>query len=57
MGGEVKTALNLVCFPENMDLNVLGEILRGGAEKVAEAGGILPEIIPLQTPASNTACR
>ena len=24
MGGEVKTALNLVCFPENMDLNVLG---------------------------------
>lgn len=41
MGGEVKTALNLVCFPEEMDLNVLGEILRGGAEKVAEAGGIL----------------
>ena len=41
MGGEVKTALNLVCFPENTDLNVLGEILRGGAEKVAEAGGIL----------------
>ena len=41
MGGEVKTALNLVCFPENMDLNVLGEILRGGAEKVAETGGIL----------------
>ena len=41
MGGELKTALNLVCFPENMDLNVLGEILRGGAEKVAEAGGIL----------------
>ena len=41
MGGEVKTALNLVCFPEGMDLNVLGEILRGGAEKVAEAGGTL----------------
>ena len=41
MGGEVKTALNLVCFPENMDLNILGEILRGGAEKVAEAGGSL----------------
>ncbi len=41
MGGEAKTALNLVCFPESMDLNVLGEILRGGAEKVAEAGGSL----------------
>lgn len=41
MGGQVKTALNLVCFPENMDLNILGRILQGGAEKVAEAGGIL----------------
>lgn len=41
MGGTVRTALNIVCFPENMDLNVLGEIMRGGAEKVTEAGGIL----------------
>lgn len=41
MGGQVKTALNLVCFPEEMDLNILGQILQGGAEKVAEAGGIL----------------
>lgn len=23
MGGEVRTALNIVCFPEQMDLNVL----------------------------------
>ncbi len=41
MGGEVKSALNIVCFPETMDLNVLGEILKGGNEKVQEAGGIL----------------
>lgn len=41
MGGTVKTALNIVCFPEQMDLNVLGEIMRGGAEKVAEAGAVL----------------
>ena len=41
MGGEVKTALNIVCFPEKMDLNVLGEIMRGGSEKVLEAGGSL----------------
>ena len=41
MGGEVKTALNIVCFPESMDLNILGDILRGGSEKVIEAGGIL----------------
>ena len=41
MGGQVKTALNIVCFPEAMDLNVLGKILLGGSEKVREAGGVL----------------
>ena len=41
MGGTVKTALNIVCFPEHFDLNILGEIMRGGAEKVIEAGGTL----------------
>lgn len=41
MGGEVRTALNIVCFPESMDLNILGEIMRGGSEKVMEAGGAL----------------
>lgn len=41
MGGTVKTALNIVCFPETMNLNILGEIMRGGAEKVHEAGGNL----------------
>lgn len=39
MGGVVKTALNIVCFPEKMDLNILGKILQGGAEKVIEAEG------------------
>ena len=41
MGGDVKTALNIVCFPEAMDLNILGRILLGGSEKVKEAGGVL----------------
>lgn len=41
MGGDVRTALNIVCFPEDMDLNILGEIMRGGSEKVQEAGGTL----------------
>lgn len=41
MGGDVKTALNIVCFPESAELNILGEIMRGGSEKVLEAGGIL----------------
>ena len=41
MGGRVVTALNIVCFPEKMDLNILGEIMQGGQEKVNEAGGTL----------------
>lgn len=41
MGADVKTALNIVCFPEKMDLNILGQILLGGSEKVKEAGGVL----------------
>ncbi len=41
MGGDVKTALNIVCFPENEDFNILGEILSGGNSKIIEAGGVL----------------
>ncbi len=41
MGADVITALNIVCFPEKMDMNILGRIMQGGAEKVIEAGGIL----------------
>ena len=41
MGGTVKTAQNIVCFPEHEDLNVLGQIMAGGADKVKEAGGVL----------------
>lgn len=40
MGGEVKTALNIVCFPEKMDLNILGRIMEGASAKVLEAGGV-----------------
>ena len=41
MGGDVRTALNIVCFPEKMDLNILGKIMQGGSEKVIGAGGTL----------------
>lgn len=41
MGGEVLTAMNLVCWPEQKPLDILAEILAGGQEKVQEAGGIL----------------
>jgi len=41
MGARPLTALNLVCFPQTMDMGVLREILEGGAEKVAEACAVL----------------
>jgi selenide,water dikinase len=42
MGGEPKTCLNIVCFPKGkMDMEILGEILRGGAEKVKESGAVV----------------
>lgn len=41
MGGDVVLALNIVCFPENGDKQLLKEILRGGQEKIVEAGGTL----------------
>ncbi|MBN1574931.1 MAG: selenide, water dikinase SelD [Chitinispirillaceae bacterium] len=41
MGGEVKMALNICAFPPKLPLATISEILRGGAEKVAEAGGVL----------------
>ncbi len=41
MGGEVLTALNIVAFPANVPLEILREILRGGIEKVKEAGGVI----------------
>ncbi len=41
MGGEVRFALNIAGFPEDLDPEILGEIFRGGAEKVREAGGVI----------------
>jgi len=41
MGGDVLLALNIVCFPQKMDKSILSEILKGGAEKIAEAGAFL----------------
>lgn len=41
MGGEVKTALNIVCFNDKQDLNILGKVLQGGNEIVLEANASL----------------
>jgi len=42
MGGEPYAAMNIVCFPiKDMDEDILKEILRGGYDKVREAGAVL----------------
>jgi selenide,water dikinase len=42
MGGEPKTAMNIVCFPQNgIDKEVLAEILLGGMDKATEAGVVV----------------
>jgi len=42
MGGEPKTCMNIVCFPKGkMDIAILGEILKGGADKVKESGAVI----------------
>ena len=38
MGGKPISALSIVAFPGNADIDILGEILRGGLDKMTEAG-------------------
>ncbi len=41
MGGRPLTAMNLVGWPRDLDVELLGEVLAGGLEKVQEAGAVL----------------
>ena len=41
MGGQVVLALSIAAFPPKLPAAVISEILRGAAEKVAEAGGVI----------------
>lgn len=41
MGGKPILAMNLVCFPECEDLNILKHILAGGLDKIKEAEALL----------------
>jgi selenide,water dikinase len=40
MGGRPLTAMNLLAFPCSMGAEIVGEVVRGGAEKVTEAGAV-----------------
>lgn len=41
MGGEIILALNVAAFPEDLAHETVGKILRGAADKVAEAGAVI----------------
>jgi selenide,water dikinase len=41
MGGQVVLALSIAAFPPKLPAGAISEILRGAAEKVAEAGGVI----------------
>ncbi len=41
MGGRPLMAINLVAYPDDLDKGILAEILRGGAEKVKQAGAVI----------------
>ncbi len=42
MGGKPLTAMNIVCFPiKKLDVSILRDILRGGLDKMREAGVLL----------------
>ena len=41
MGGYPKLAMNILCYPEDLPADTVQSILRGGYEKVMEAGAII----------------
>lgn len=41
MGGEPKLALNIMCIPDSMPKEAVHELLRGGYDKVYEAGALI----------------
>src|SRR5947209_9385596 len=41
MGGEVMFALAVAGFPRDLPKAIIAEVFRGGADKVAEAGGVV----------------
>ncbi len=41
MGGKPLTAMNIVGWPRELDIAILGEVLAGGLDKIEEAGAVL----------------
>ena len=41
MGGDPTLSMNLICFPTCLPMDIMAKIMRGGADKVKEAGAII----------------
>lgn len=41
VGARPYTALNILCYPRKLGMDIVAQILRGGADTVAEAGAVL----------------
>ena len=41
MGGKPLTAMNIVGWPRELDIQILGEVLAGGLDKIEESGAVL----------------
>ena len=41
MGGVALTAMNIVAWPTDLDVDLLGDVMAGGHEKILEAGAVL----------------
>ena len=54
MGGRPLTALSIVCFPQDGDLNILEQIMRGGLSKMSETGCVVVGATASATPRSSS---
>ena len=57
MGGRPLTAMNLLAFPCSLGADIVGEVVRGGAEKVAEAGAVTVAATPSTTRSRSSGSR
>ena len=55
MGGEPKLALNLLCFPNCLGIEVAGQILAGGADRCSWRAAWSPAATPSTTTSPSTA--
>lgn len=55
MGGTPLTALNIVCFNDQDDLNILGKIIEGGNDKLKKQKLFYQEDIPSRMNQQNMA--